>query len=37
MAYTKPEQENKAESKNLRGESEVRSSLLILDLKGGKF
>ena len=37
VAYTKPQQEKKEESKDLRGEREIRSSLLILDLKDGKF
>ena len=36
VAYTKPQQGNKEESKRLRGEREIRSSLLILDLKEGK-
>ena len=36
MAYTKPQQRKKEESKRLRGEREIRSSLLILDLKDGK-
>ena len=35
MAYTKPHQWKKQESKRLRGE-EIRSGLLILDLKDGK-
>ena len=37
VAYTKPQQCKKAESERLRGEREVRSSLLTLDLKDGKF
>ena len=36
VAYTKPQQRKKEESKQLRGEREIRSSLLILDLKDGK-
>ena len=32
VAYTKPQQRKKEESERLRGE-EIRSSLLILDLK----
>ena len=35
-AYTKPQQRKKEESERLRGESEIRSNLLILDLKDGK-
>ena len=35
VAYTKPQQWWKEERKQLRGE-EIRSSLLILDLKYGK-
>ena len=35
-AYTEPQQRNKEESEKLRGEREIRSSLLILDLKEGK-
>ena len=35
MAYTKPQQRKK-ESERVRGEREVRSSLLILHLKDGK-
>ena len=34
--YTKPKQRNKEESERLREEKEIRSSLLILDLKDGK-
>ena len=34
VAYTKPQQRKKEESERLRGE--IRSSLLILDLKDGK-
>ena len=37
MAYTKPQQMKKEESGQLRGEREIRSSLLILDVKDGKF
>ena len=36
MAYTKPQQRQKEESERLRGEREIRSSLLILDLNDGK-
>ena len=36
VAYTKPQQWKKEESERLRGERELRSSLLILDLKDGK-
>ena len=36
VAYTKPQQRNKEESEQLRGEREIRSSLLILNLKDGK-
>ena len=32
MAYTKPQQRKKEGSKRLRGEREIRCSLLILDL-----
>ena len=32
MAYKKPQQRKKEESEKLRGEREIRSSLLILDL-----
>ena len=35
VTYTKPQQRKKEESKRLRG-GEIRSSLLILDLKDGK-
>ena len=35
MAYTMPQQRKKEESERLRGEREIRSSLLILDLKDG--
>ena len=35
MAYTMPEQRKKEESERLR-EREIRSSLLIMDLKDGK-
>ena len=37
VAYTKPQQRKKEESEQLRGEREMRSSLLILGLKDGKF
>ena len=33
MAYTNPQKRKKEESERLRGEREIRSSLLILDLK----
>ena len=36
VAFTKPQQRKKEESKKLSGEREIRSSLLILDLKGGE-
>ena len=36
VAYTKPQKWRKEESEKLRGEKEIRSSLLILDLKDGK-
>ena len=36
VAYTKPQQKKKEESEKLRGEREIRSSILILDLKDGK-
>ena len=37
VAYTRPQQSKEEESERLRGErSEIRSSLLILDLKDGK-
>ena len=36
MAYTKPQQSKKEATEKLRGEREIRSSLLILDLKDGK-
>ena len=36
VAYKMPQQRNKEESKRLTGEREIRSSLLILDLKDGK-
>ena len=36
MAYTNPQQRKKEESERLRGEREIRSSLLVLDLKDGK-
>ena len=34
VAYTKPQQRKNVESERLRGEREIRSLLLILDLKG---
>ena len=37
VAYTKPQQGMKEESERLRREREIRSSLLILDLKDGKW
>ena len=36
VAYTKPQQRKKEESERLKGEREIRSYLLILDLKDGK-
>ena len=36
VACKKPQQRKKEESEKLRGEREIRSSLLILDLKDGK-
>ena len=36
LAYTKHQQRMKEESEKLRGEKEIRSSLLILDLKDGR-
>ena len=36
MASTKPQKRKKEESERLRGDTEIRSSLLILDLEGGK-
>ena len=36
VTYTKPQQRKKEDSEKLRGEREIRSSLLILDLKDGK-
>ena len=36
MAYTKPQQRKKEESERLRGEREISSSLLTLDLTDGK-
>ena len=36
VAFTKPQQRKKEESARLRGEREIRLSLLILDLKDGK-
>ena len=35
-AYKKPQQSKKEESERLRGEREIRSSLLILDSTDGK-
>ena len=37
VAYAKPQQRKKEESERLRGEREIRPSLLILDLKDGRF
>ena len=36
VVYKMPQQRKKEESERLRGEREIRSSLLILDLKDGK-
>ena len=36
VAYTKPQQRKKEKSKRPRGEREIRSNLLTLDLKDGK-
>ena len=36
VTYKKLQQRKKDESKRLKGEREIRSSLLILDLKDGK-
>ena len=36
VAYIKPQQRRKEESEGLRGEGEIRSSLLILGLKDGR-
>ena len=36
VAYTKPRRRKKEGSEQLRGEREIRSSSLILDLKDGK-
>ena len=36
VAYTKPQHRKNEESEQLRGEREIRSSLLTLDLKDGK-
>ena len=36
VAYTKPQKLKKEESERVRGEREIRSSSLILDLKDGK-
>ena len=36
VAYAKPQQRNKEESERLRGKREIRSSLLVLDLRDGK-
>ena len=35
VAYTKPQQMKKEENEGLRGEREIRSNLLILDLTDG--
>ena len=35
-ADAKPQRRKKEESERLRGEREIRSSLLVLDLKDGK-
>ena len=37
VAYAKPQQWTKGEREGLRGEREIRSSLLVLDLKDGKW
>ena len=36
VTYKKPKQRKKEEIERLRGEREIRSSLLILDLKDGR-
>ena len=36
VAYTKPQQRKKEANERLRGEREIRSSLLILDLEYSK-
>ena len=36
VGYTKPQLRKKEESEKLRGEREIQSALLILDLKDGK-
>ena len=36
VAYTKPQHRKKEKSERLRVEREIRSSLLILDLKDGR-
>ena len=36
VAYKKPQQRKKEESEKLRGEREIRSITLILDLKDGR-
>ena len=36
MTYTKPQQRKKEEGKRLRGEREIISSLVVVDLKNGK-
>ena len=36
MADTKSQKRKKEESERIRGEREIRSSLLILDLKDGR-
>ena len=37
VAYSKAQQRKNEESEKLRGEREIRSSLLLLDLKDGTF
>ena len=36
VAYTKPQQRKEEKTETLRGEREIRSNLLILELKDGK-
>ena len=36
VAYKKPQQRKKEENERLRGDREIRSTLLYLGLKGGK-
>ena len=36
VAYTKPQQTKKEEGERLRGDREIRSSILIWDLKDGR-